>query len=162
MMPPDRIVETDGVGVALMAVKCAWCGANKGEQAVLWQECDHNDQPEAKYLFLCQPCSDQLIEPHVRLYSQINKWAPAAGAMRLCLDCRHRTGTTCKSPKALFNGGTQGLAIDTGPVTQAFVDGVRNGRRTGWREVFYSGPPKSCAGWQAIEFQPTLDGEIEL
>lgn len=145
--------------------RCSSCGSTHADALSLWQECDENDRPEERFLYLCHGCSELLIESHPRLYSRLNRWYPAPGAMRICVDCRHRDGLRCRSPKALFNGGTVGLAIDAQVSGQAFVDGTRNGRRTGWVETMFAGPPKACAGWEAPRKEKPkseLDGEIDL
>jgi hypothetical protein len=83
---------------------CQSCGAT-GENLQLWREHDANDQPTYTVVVLCAPCAGRLIEPHPRLYSLLHRFAPFPGVMALCLDCRHRDGTACRSPKAKFNGG---------------------------------------------------------
>jgi hypothetical protein len=113
-----------------------------------WQEHDHNDVPEHIYLFLCTKCSDELIEPHVRLYRQIQQHAPSPGIMDLCVDCKWREGSRCKCPIAVFNGGPKpGMQIDYAePPSIAFVDGTRKGKRWGGRIALYNTPPTACSG----------------
>lgn len=137
----------------LHPLKCAACGAHdmgsrqdsmhSSGTLTLWQEHDENDQPEARYILLCLRCGDQLIEPHVRLYGSLDRNTPAPGAMEICADCRFRDGTWCARAKC--NGG-EGVVITAVQPTTAFVDGMRGGRRTGWRMLIYPKPPSACSG----------------
>lgn len=116
--------------------------ANGGDLR-LWQECDQNDRPEARYVLLCKACADRLIEPHPRLYRRIHHFAPAPGAMRLCGDCAHRDGTICRSPKARFNGGEGTFMVGPKP-TRVHI--LRAPSRLSVWETWYNGPIKHCDG----------------
>lgn len=125
---------------------CRSCGECVfGANLELWREHDENDQPEPRFLWLCSRCSKELIEPHVRLYGTVNENSPAPGAMLLCVDCVHGKTGLCANPAAKMNGGS-GLNITVAPYSVAFVDGVRNGKRCGWRETIFEGPPRACSG----------------
>lgn len=106
-----------------------------------WVEHDHNDQKEYKIVFLCERCSKQLIEPHVRLYSQLWPNEPWPGAMEVCDDCIFRKGVYCINPKAKLNGGP-GLKYDQAPPTRAIICG---GPHAG-PKLFFSEPVKQCDG----------------
>lgn len=125
---------------------CLSCGAHV--RNYLWQEHDHLDRPEPRFLWLCVKCSDELIEPHVRLYAQLDSNAPAPGAMGICNACEWRAAGRCTCPTARVNGGA-GIRIKASRPCVAFVDGVRNGRRSGWRQLFYAESPTDCTGRKA-------------
>lgn len=132
---------------------CRNCGVQPDEntkpagELQLWQECDHEDKPEARYLWLCPKCADTLIEPHVRLYTNLHKWAPAPGAMDLCAPCLERTACLCVSAKAKANGGP-GIAITVAKGISGFWDGRdKKGRRTGGMFTDYTHPPSACSGF---------------
>lgn len=132
--------------------RCRSCGDIADD---LWQECDENDRPEARYLWLCRKCSDSIIEPHVRLYNDVNVNAPAPGAMRICTDCPHRSfAGICTCPSAKANGGP-GILIQTHGAATGFIDGRdKNGRRWGKRMTWYSLPPSHCTGKTPTPFDP--------
>jgi hypothetical protein len=110
-----------------------------------WQEHDDQDQPEPVIFVLCTPCSRAIIDPHPRLYRQLPRNEPMPGAMLLCEGCPHRDGLGCRHPDLKANGGP-GLAIMAPRPTVAFVDGTRGGKRTGWKETWWPGPPTRCKG----------------
>lgn len=124
-----------------------WCMRCAGVNELdAWQEHDDHDRPEPILIVLCRPCAEQIIEPHPRLYRLVHRHEPLPGAMRdLCRDCRLQTALRCRSPLLKANGGP-GLPITYPRPAVAFVDGVRGGRRTGWRETLWQGPPESCGG----------------
>lgn len=135
---------------------CQGCGAEhdavigSGAKALRitllrWQECDENDQPTPVIVVLCRSCSDALVEAHPRLYRQVSKYQPLPGTMDLCAACRHRDGLRCAHPDLRANGGI-GLEIRFPQPEVAFVDGIKDGRRFGYRQTLYTGPPTSCAG----------------
>ena len=111
----------------------------------IWQEHDHRDQPEMRFVVLCGKCSDECVEQHPRLYKPHTPNTPIPGCSTVCLDCRWREGVTCKCPRAKVNGG-EGLKWDCEQPSVAFVDGTRGGRRVGWREAIYHTPAKGCSG----------------
>jgi len=142
---------------------CSGCGVHRPNDMrllpglTLWQECDENDKPELRYLWLCIDCSNKLIEPHPRLYERLHSFTPVIGAMSMCTDCVHRKGLSCAHPEARINGGP-GIEIQAGSSSRAFMDGTRNGKRTGWTVTMYHSPPVSCAGRTTAR----LDDPIEL
>ncbi len=136
--------------------ECRNCGmVDHGDLTLgLWQECDHEDKPEARYLWLCAKCSDQLVEPHVRLYLNPHKWAPAPGAMAICAPCQNRTGCLCVCKEAKANGGP-GITITASKGLSGFWD-VRDkrGRRVGGRFTEYPAPPSACSGFSSYFSAP--------
>jgi hypothetical protein len=145
---------TDGPGERHPHV-CQQCGGSNRPMAgngllrlelSIWQEHDHNDRPEPRYLVLCNVCSKRMIEPHPRLYSRVETNKPIAGLMDLCVGCRLRDGIGCTSPRAKANGGV-GVAVKITPPINAMVDG-RN----------YRGPaqmwPKPAESCDQREAQP--------
>jgi hypothetical protein len=125
--------------------KCAACGKWEREEILsLWQECDEQDKPETRYVLLCRPCADQVVEKHCRLYGEISRNAPAPGAMEICSDCRFRDGTWCSRAKS--NGG-DGVVVTAAQPMTAFMDGTDSkGRRRGWVAKLYSTAPWACSG----------------
>lgn len=125
---------------------CQSCGS--GTDVHPWVEYDEDDRPDrpvAIIVCLCVACSDRIIEPHPRLYHRLHRWEPRPGMMALCVDCRHRSGTGCAHPDERTNGG-EGLRVEYPQPGVMFVDAVRGGKRTGWHETLYTGPPTACAG----------------
>lgn len=120
---------------------CGICGESE-KRLIHWQECDHSEQPEARWIVLCENCSSIVIDPHPRLYIQANENAPMPGVMHLCANCVHRNGWKCSQAKA--NGGP-GIKVTASQPSVAFIDGTKNGRRTGWRQTFYALPPSACS-----------------
>jgi hypothetical protein len=116
--------------------------ASVGELA-RWQEHDELDQREPILIVLCERCADQLIEPHPRLYRRLRPNEPFPGAMPLCRDCVHRHEVRCEHPNAKANGGA-GVELIFPKPTVAFIDGTRNGKKAGWREVWFPGPVQHC------------------
>ncbi len=137
---------------------CQGCGRHR-DLVTIWQECDEHDQPELIFVVLCKHCSDRLIEPHPRLYKQRAAFDPMPGVMHLCIPCRHRDGTRCANMQASINGGP-GLKIIGPKPSVAMVDGRRNGRRCGWREVIYPAPPIACTGFEVIPGKEPDDGRL--
>jgi hypothetical protein len=129
---------------------CRCCGGGGTEVNLqLWQEHDENDRPEHRYLWLCSPCSERIIEPHVRLYSSICNNSPAPGAMPICDPCANRVGCQCACALAKANGGP-GILIHGVRGLQGFWDGRdKRGRRVGGRFVEYPEPQRSCDGFLA-------------
>lgn len=127
---------------------CQQCGgsnlANHGNGIMRlsldrWQECDHNDKPEAKILVLCNVCSKRMIQPHPRLYHKLDTNAPWPGCMALCVDCTHRDGIRCAHPQAKANGG-KGVMLQLSKPVRGFIDGPA------YRGRFeqYPKPPLGC------------------
>lgn len=126
---------------------CQRCGKHFMSGAnfqVIWREHDDRDHPEARAVVLCGPCSS-IIEPHPRLYERQQREVPIPGVMNLCEKCTHRRCYICSHPDLTLNGG-KGLQIEFPRPAVALVDGVRGGRRTGWRQTIYTGHPTACAG----------------
>jgi hypothetical protein len=122
---------------------------------IVWQEHDWRDKPEMRFVELCRPCGDKLIEPHRRLYAPLNPYTPAAGAMALCVDCVHRDGLRCASPLASFNGGA-GILV-TGPKpSRVGGSGRGKGARSGWESI-YRGPTTHCTGKETDQPKETDD-----
>lgn len=113
---------------------CQNCGST--EQIWRWREHDDNDKPEQIAVMLCKKCSDKIIEPHPRLYSTLRPHEPMPGTMPICIDCFYRAKMRCTHHSLRENGG-KGLPLRFPQPSVAFVDGTRNGRRTGWRELVY-------------------------
>ncbi len=135
---------------------CRACGkvddenTKPADELQLWQECDHEDKPEARFLWLCPKCADALIEPHVRLYVNLHKWAPAPGAMDICAPCLERTNCLCTSPQAKANGGP-GIMITASKGLSGFWDGRdKKGRRVGGMFTDYTHPPSKCEGFASF------------
>lgn len=127
---------------------CQWCGkfGTRDKDIRGWIEHDHNDVKEYKLVFLCSRCSDELIEPHVRLYEKLSVSAPWPGAMEICEGCKWKNEIYCGNPGTKMNGGP-GLKITIEAPSVAFYDGRgKDGRRTGWREVHYHAPATDCSG----------------
>lgn len=138
---------TDMPGIKARGI-CQNCGRpDSPEKPVLpWCEHDHNDQPEYNFIFLCQRCADQLIEPHCRLYRQWGRHEPFPGAMPICDDCKFRQEIRCTNPKAQVNGGP-GLKYDQPEPATAFVDGPKFRGRV----RLYHSPVKACDGKEKRE-----------
>lgn len=151
-LPHEACVTSDGI---------AWCQRceTEGELDVeirRWQEHDGNDRPEPRYVLLCGPCGDRIVDPHPRLYRKLGQHEPAPGAMPICAACVYQhlqEHLGCGHPDLKANGGP-GLQLTFPRPTEAFVDGVRGGRRTGWRETWYSGPVTRCVGRAVPEQAP--------
>lgn len=126
--------------------QCGNCGAIHAANIVVWQEHDDQDHPEIRYVALCEPCEEAIIEPHPRLYRRLPRHAPAPGIMPLCVDCNHRAGTLCKSPEALFNGGTGMATFGPEPTIMFFDYRDKAGRRQGEPRRIYPGPVTECTG----------------
>ena len=128
---------------------CGNCGC--AERVTIWIEHDANDKPEMKFVALCIPCADKIIEPHPRLYAGLGQHTPMPGVMEICLLCKHRAGLSCKSPLAKFNGGA-GINIAASKPITAFVDGIdpKTRRRKGWMKRFYPDAPTNCSGREFI------------
>ena len=124
--------------------RCCSCGAGEPDVILaIWQEHDQADKPEARYLLLCPKCSDQIIEPHPRLYDKIDSNAPAPGAMAICANCLARVGLRCPAAKA--NGGP-GVVITCSQAGTAHMDGRGpKGRWSRWIKI-YGAPPSACTG----------------
>jgi hypothetical protein len=110
-----------------------------------WQECDENDKTTSVVVILCRACSDKLIEPHPRLYSELPEMGPFPGIMPMCVACKLRKGITCTSPLLTANGGP-GMHIRGPQPDRGFWDGTKNGKRVGGMFVRYPHHPRECEG----------------
>jgi hypothetical protein len=105
-----------------------------------WREHDDQDKPTLVIVILCRDCSGRIIEPHPRLYSELECNRPWPGTVGLCVDCTHRVGVTC--PIATFNGGP-GIVLKLPKPTWAHLQ--RSPRRlSGWIAI-YHGPVSHCS-----------------
>lgn len=134
--------------------RCQSCGASHSILTPLarWLEHDEWDRVPDRpgVVVLCRECSDRLIEPHARLYRQLDPGEPFPGCMSVCLDCVRRDGTSCTSLVAKLNGGP-GLDYEhTVKPMWAHIDGVRGGRRFGETRWLYTGRVLSCSGKETV------------
>jgi hypothetical protein len=138
-----RLSDINGIRARGVCQRCGSCQTGTGSRGEVsaWLEHDHNDNPEYKFLFLCARCSDEIIEPHPRLYRQMDKYEPLPGAMEICGPCKWRKEIACTNPNAQVNGG-RGLKMEYPKPAVAFVDGPKfRGRR-----LIYHGPVTACDG----------------
>lgn len=137
---------------------CQSCGAagnpfaiedddREGLRLTIWREHDEDDKPEGVVVLLCERCGKRLIDPHPRLYDYLMPMQPFPGAMACCRGCRYSVETRCLHPMLKDNGGS-GLMMAVPKPSVALVDGVRGGRRCGWRQIIYTGPV-TCRGREA-------------
>jgi hypothetical protein len=119
--------------------RCHQCG-DTGEIA-RWLEHDECDQPVAVIICLCRKCSERIIEPHPRLYRELDPSEPFPGAMGVCLDCPARDGVVCCSPLAQINGGP-GLVYEPMPSRAHVCRSPRS--KSGW--MWFGGQPTKCSG----------------
>lgn len=146
MKPWPRLSET--LPHAAHPQLCGNCGVHDDTKPVsVWIEHDTNDRPERRFIALCRACSDKIIEPHPRLYSEVQPNTPLPGAMALCIDCTHRKGIACTCPAAKYNGGP-GINITTVKPMVVHIDGrdPKTHRRFGRWLNHYSQPPSACTG----------------
>jgi len=137
-----RLTNLPGQRHPLHCQRCS--GRFERKQLAHWQEHDHNDQPEPKVLLLCTKCSDEVIEPHPRLYKRHDSNWPFPGLMEICVECKHRITGNCEL--AQINGGP-GVNVTIPPPVQGFMDGRDSkGRRTGGRFALYIEPANGCTG----------------
>jgi hypothetical protein len=104
-----------------------------------WVECDEHDQPTDVVVVLCSPCARKLIEPHPRLYRPLGPNDPHPGAMGICVDCVHRTGTRCSRTRA--NGGP-GIRVTIARPTVAHLN--YGGGRGAFKKL-YASPASDCS-----------------
>lgn len=127
--------------------ECQSCGS--AGELTRWRECDEWDKPTAVVVVLCAKCSKKLIDPHPRLYHQLQENEPFPGSMQICLDCPMRSGVSCTSPLAKSNGGP-GMQILAHGFSGFFCGGPNAGYHT-----LYERAPSECAGREAA-FTPHL------
>ena len=120
---------------------CQQCQGTKN--LVVWIEHDAADQPTSTLIVLCRRCSDIIIPPHPRLYSEAPVNAPIPGAMALCIDCLNRDGLRCRMAKV--NGGP-GITVTAAKPLVIHVDGSKGGKRWSRWIHDYSTPPSACTG----------------
>ena len=128
--------------------RCQACGLQvlfdplpKLPQLRRWQEHDDGDRPEPIVVVLCKPCSNRLIEPHPRLYREMQAFEPHPGSMPICDDCTRREGVSCRHPEAKANGG-QGVELIAPKPSYVHLQ-MSPRRHSGWRTL-YTGPVISC------------------
>lgn len=131
---------------------CMQCG-RAGDDVAAWQECDDADKGEPIAICLCRRCSDEIIEPHPRLYKRVPAGMPFPGVMPCCVGCKHQVNLRCRIAKC--HGGP-GVHLQYEHPTVAFVDGrdAKTGRRTGWQQMVYHGPV-ACR-----DFAQAQEGEL--
>lgn len=129
---------------------------------VIWQECDRTDSETNVFVSLCSTCDatrdehghehvykprqkKSLVQRHLRLYVQLEKYYPWPGSFELCEHCIFRQGWNCTHEKLTRNGGP-GLEIMR-PDPRPF-----HGRFRGGKGRWYQGHgnPSSCEG-QTLE-----------
>ena len=127
-MTDPRLTETLPGRSMTACNRCGYQLPGKHDLQV-WQEHDDADRPEARYVLLCKPCADKLIEPHPRLYRHVPmKWnEPCPGIMAQCGDCLHRDGMRCRQPEMKVNGGP-GVAFPAPDTSGHFTMAGPNGR----------------------------------
>jgi hypothetical protein len=134
---------------------CQSCGLqlliDDGDQFARWMEHDEQDRPEPIAVVLCKKCSDMLIEPHPRLYREMDEHEPLPGCMPICVNCPYRDGTRCTHPDLIANGG-QGLKV-TMPKPTTFHVLASPRSKSGWVTT-YHGPVSGCAGLE-LKIAPT-------
>lgn len=121
---------------------CTHCGSRVDPPRTLtrWLEHDDNDRPSDPpvVILLCDTCN-ACIDPHPRLYSQLDRYAPIPGVMReLCLSCPHRHGLTC--------GITAPTITVEEPIRGHMSYSGKTGRRQGRFFTMYPNPPTACTG----------------
>ena len=114
--------------------RCQSCGVESLFNFTRWQEHDENDKPEPIVVVLCVPCSKRLIEPHPRLYRELQRHEPFPGTLDLCIQCRHRDGTRCTSPDLLANGGNGVILTIKKPVMAHLK--MAKPARSGWHKMW--------------------------
>lgn len=118
---------------------CQSCGG--GGDVARWREHDESDRPEDRVVVLCRRCARKVIEPHPRLYAEMQPGEPLPGTMSCCVACAHRDELRCRHGDLMANGGA-GLKLSYREPTRAFVC-RRDGR--GGPTTIYTGPV-TCAG----------------
>lgn len=138
---------------------CQACGSTIA-QVARWREYGDNDRPTSVIIVLCTICSDNLIEPHPRIYEELQPCEPDPGSMTICSDCIHRKHLCCQSPLLKANGGP-GLRLQFPKPSVVLLDGQNKaGRRTGWSKLMYRGPV-TCAGRQTQGENRTWEANYE-
>lgn len=131
--------------------RCQRCAAEhtKANPLARWLEHDEWDRvpDHPVVVVLCQRCSSKVIEPHARLYRCLDSGEPFPGCMRICLDCKHRDGTSCRNPEAKINGGP-GVQYEHS-VKPIFAH-ICFGRGRGESRYFWTGRVLGCSGKEAL------------
>jgi hypothetical protein len=126
--------------------QCQACGT--ADRLSRWRECDAFDKPTMVVVVLCDRCSKKLIDPHPRLYLQLQEHEPFPGVMEICVDCPMRKGVSCYSPLAKHNGGT-GMRIDGARGIGGFFCGGRGRGHAGCHHhKIFTASASECAGKQ--------------
>lgn len=121
---PRLSVDLPYVGGFHVCGHCQRCNEQlpMGKTLSTWEECDHNDKREGRFIRLCGTCANKIVGPHPRLYHRMQDNAPMPGAMPTCADCQLRDGLRCTSPLLKRNGGA-GLPLQLTKPAQCMVDG---------------------------------------
>ena len=161
--PPLAERERPGLTVTLTGPRdlehCHSCGrpgtleAGERDELLRWIECDPWDRHDhaSPIVVLCPPCGSRLIEPHPRLYVQLLPCEPRAGAIPLCIGCRHLDGVRCASPLARINGGP-GMSIKAPKPMMAHV--CRSPRSQSGFVKLYRAWPRECTGRETLDLVP--------
>jgi hypothetical protein len=120
---------------------CQSCGAR--EKLSRWREHDERDRPENVFVVLCARCEKKLVEPHKRLYAQIQPNEPIPGTLDLCVPCAFRDGLRCTHPDLKANGGA-GLFIKIEKPIVAHL--CRSPRRLSGYMRIWTKPAETCRG----------------
>lgn len=136
---------------------CQACGRAGAidDNLVRWGECDDQDGLAAAppIVVLCRSCSNRLIEPHPRLYHELERFRPVPGAMPLCVGCSYLEALRCKHPHLKANGGP-GLQLTFPAPIEGFVCGRPHGR--GGHFIDFTGPASKCAGRVVAHLEPEV------
>jgi hypothetical protein len=150
MSKPRMNEQTSRLSETLLHMAPGECGVCKRtasdpdvKRMELWQEHDHNDKPEQRFVWLCDTCAGHIIDPHPRLYARLDPNAPAPGAMEICRKCVHRRGWKCTQTKA---SGGPGIVVNATKGMTVHIDGTKNGKRFGFWHTTFPAPPSGCTG----------------
>jgi hypothetical protein len=128
--------------------RCQSCGIPGTRDLRRWRECDPEDLPTAVVVVLCGPCEKRLIEPHPRLYIQLQMNEPAPGCMGICCHCINRRGTACGHYRAKANGGP-GVELTYPQPTAMHV--CRSPRRLSGIVTIWPGKVTACDGREVLQ-----------
>lgn len=126
---------------------CQSCSARHAPENPVsrWLEHDPWDRisEHPVVVVLCRACSKGLIDPHPRLYRELDAGHAFPGAMGICVGCVLRHGTACTSPKAKLNGG-EGLQFTWKTPPRYVHLKVAKPGVSGFRYLF-DGPVLTCS-----------------
>ena len=118
---------------------CDFCDDDDGTLVRPWLEHDERDKPTAVVVMLCKTCSDKIIEPHPRLYREVEPMEPFPGQLRLCQGCKHQAALVCT--RSLLSGGPGVHLVFLKPLDVHLCRSPRS--KSGWIKV-WQGPVISC------------------